>query len=250
MTIFKYLLCAAVLAGAIYLALPFYTQASSSHQKAPLIPRQYLFGNPVKTAAKISPDGTKLAYLAPDEKNVLNVWVRDLQLGGKDKQVTSDHQRGIRQYLWQFDNAHILYIQDKEGDENYHLYQTNLETQETKDLTPYDGIKIEIVDADPSHPDEMLIGMNRRDPELFDVYRLNFKSGGLTLDTENPGGVIGWVADNDLQVRASQSYASDGSTLIRIRDNAQSPWRDFMTFDPLEIGEVESFSRIIRHCMS
>lgn len=241
MTLFKYLIYALGLTSVIYFALPLYTQAIQSQQEAPLIPRKYLFGNPEKTGAKISPDGTKLAYLAPDSNNVLNVWVRDLKKG-KDKQVTSDKVRGIRQYAWQYDNSHILYIQDKDGDENNHLYQTDIGTQETKDLTPFDGIKVELVAADSAYPEEMLIGMNRRDPTLFDVFRLNFKTGELTLDTENPGGVIGWVADYHLQVRASQSYTEDGSTLIRVRDSRESPWRDFLTFDPLEIGSVESFT--------
>lgn len=117
-----------------------------------LIPRQLLFGNPEKTSAKLSPDATKLAYLAPDANNVLNVWVRDLKQDGQDRQVTTDRKRGIRQFLWQFNNEHILYIQDKDGDENWHLYQTHVATQATKDLTPFDGVKAEIIDADPRFP--------------------------------------------------------------------------------------------------
>lgn len=242
MMIFKYILCALVLIGALYMVVPLYTQASQTSRQGVLIPRQYLFGNPEKTAAKISPDGTKLAYLAPNENNVLNVWVRDLKKGGKDRQVTSDQKRGIREYIWQYDNAHILYIQDKDGDENNHLYQTDISTDETKDLTPFKGVKVELVDADPSFPDEMLIQMNQRDPTLFDVYRLNLQTGKLTPDTENPGGVVGWVADHQLQIRVSQAMTDDGSTLIRVRDTVSSPWRDFLTIDPLDMGAVLSFS--------
>ena len=142
MMIFKSILCAMILVGALYMILPLYTQASQTLQPGALIPRQFLFGNPEKTAAKISPDGTKLAYLAPDEKNVLNVWMRDLQKGGKDRQVTSDQKSGIREYLWQFDNAHILYIQDKDGDENHHLYQTTSTQVKQKILLPLRGSKL------------------------------------------------------------------------------------------------------------
>lgn len=243
MSIFKLILCALVLLGALYLALPLYTQAQASQASSPpLIPRRLLFGNPEKTAAKISPDGTKLAYLAPDKNNVLNVWVRDLQKEGNDQQVTSDQKRGIREFLWQYDNAHVLYIQDNEGDENHHLYQTDIQTKETKNLTPFKGVKVELVDADPSLPNVMLIGMNRRDPTLFDVYRLDLPTGEITLDTENPGGVIDWTADHALNIRVSQSYTDDGSTLIRVRDNSSSPWRDFLTFGPLESGSVLGFT--------
>lgn len=217
-------------------------EKATQSMQTPLIPRQLLFGNPEKTSAKISPDGSKLAYLAPDSQNVLNVWVRDLKQAGPDRQVTDDRKRGIRQFLWQFDNAHILYIQDKDGDENWHLYQVHLAKQTSKDLTPYDGVKVEIVAADSRFPDEMLIQMNKRDPALFDVYRLDLKTGQPEFEAENPGGVIGWVADHNLHIRVTQSYTSDGSTLIRVRDSSTSPWRNLLTIDPREIGEVEEFS--------
>ncbi len=227
------------------LSLSIFLQAEEKPTAAtslPLIPRQLLFGNPEKTAATLSPDGTKLAYLAPDEKNVLNVWIRDLQQAGPDRQVTADRKRGIRQFLWQFNNESILYIQDKDGDENWHLYQTHVSTQVTKDLTPFEGVKVEIVDANHRFPNEILIQMNKRDPTLFDVYRLNLQTGQLHLDTENLGGVIHWIADHNSQIRASQSLTDDGSTLIRVRSQVTSPWRDWLTLDPTEIGEILDFS--------
>lgn len=213
-----------------------------SHSLPPLIPRELLFGNPEKTAAKLSHDASRLAYLAPDEKNVLNVWVRDLKKKGQDTQITHDHKRGIRQFMWQFNDAAILYLQDKDGDENWHLYQTDLNSKITKDLTPFEGVKVEIVDADPRFPSDMLIQMNKRDPSLFDVYRLNLQTGQLDLDTENPGGVIGWLADHHLQVRVAQSVTADGSTLISVRNKVSDPWRDWMTIAPTEIGEIQGFS--------
>src|SRR5437868_14807635 len=83
----------------------------------PLIPREVLFGNPERADPQISPDGTQLGYLAP-VNGVLNVWIRTL---GKtdDRAVTDDKHRGIRNFLWQYDNKHILYVQDVGGDENW-----------------------------------------------------------------------------------------------------------------------------------
>ena len=243
MKFFKFFLFSLISFGGLYLFLPLYTEAqSAANQQGALIPRKFLFGNPVKTAAKLSPDGTQMAYLAPNEKNVLNVWVIDLKKGAKERQVTTDRKRGIRDFLWQFDSAHILYLQDRDGDENHHVFQTDIATLETKDLTPYEKVKVGLVDAEASLPDEMLIQMNRRNPDLFDIYRLNLKTGDLTLDTENPGGVIHWVADHQLQIRVSQSYAEDGSTVVRVRDDASKPWRDFLTFGPLDTGDVLGFS--------
>lgn len=200
-----------------------------------LIPRKLLFGNPEKTSAKISPDGLKLAYLAPNNQNILNVWVRELEKG-QDSQVTSDNSRSIRQFIWQFDNEHILYMQDKDGDENWHIYQTEIGTPTTKDLTPFEGVKSEILAVDPRFPKELLFKTNKRDPSKVDVYRLDLKTGQSKPDTENPGDVIRWVADHNLQIRAALAYAADGSLIIRVRDKMTSPWRDLLKIDPNEIA--------------
>lgn len=236
----KFLILSIALMGSFFFS---FLQGGEKPGSLPaLIPRKLLFDNPEKAGAKLSPDGTKLAYLAPDENNILNVWVRDLKNGGGDKRITNDRKRGIYQYLWQFNNEAILYLQDKDGDENSHLYQTQLATLETKDLTPFEGVKAGLVDNDFRFPNEVLIQLNRRDPSLYDVYRLNLETGKLDLDTENPGGVIGWVADHHLVVRVSQSVTEDGSTLIRVRNGATSPWRDWMTISPLETGAILGFS--------
>lgn len=195
---------------------------------AGMIPRELLFGNPERTSPQISPDGSKLAYLAPFN-GVLNVWVRTI---GKDDDqvVTADKKRGVRQFSWQADAQHILYIQDRDGDENWHLYQTNLANKNTRDLTPFEGIQAQIVAAEPSLPDQMLVGINLRDRRAHDVHRLNLKTGALELDTQNPGDVAGWVADQNLQIRAATATKPDGGVLIRVRDTAKSPWRDFQNW--------------------
>ncbi|MDW8255680.1 MAG: S9 family peptidase [Acidobacteriota bacterium] len=207
----------------------------------PLIPREVLFGNPEKASPQISPDGTKLAYLAP-HNGVLNVWVRTI--GKQDDQVvTSDKKRGIRAYVWQGDSEHILYIQDRDGDENWHLYQTNLKTKTTRDLTPFEGVQARIVATDPQFPDEILVGLNLRDRRWHDVYRINLKTGAVELDTENPGDVMGWAADHRLQVRAAAAFTPDGGMLIRVREDARSPWRELLRWGPDEtMGQIAGFT--------
>jgi len=210
----------------------------------PLIPRQVLFGNPERTSARISPDGSHLAYLAPDDKGVLNVWVRTI---GKtdDQVVTADKKRGIRFFLWQFDSQHVLYVQDRDGDENFHVYQTNLKTKETKDLTPFEGIQAQLGDGDylPQFPDTMLVRMNVRDKRFHDVYRVDLKTGKAELDTENPGDVTSWTADNNLQVRAADVTTPDGGTSIRVRDTVKSPWRELIKWGADEsLGGTAAFS--------
>jgi len=91
----------------------FASVAAQEKFTTPLIPREVLFGNPERADPQISPDGTQLGYLAPVD-GVLNVWIRTL---GKadDRAVTADKHRGIRNFLWQYDNRHILYTQDLGG---------------------------------------------------------------------------------------------------------------------------------------
>lgn len=240
---FKFLLVGFFIA-IVGVLISFQNFDSSLSQQA-LIPRHLLFGNPEKAAPKISPDGTQLAYLAPDKNNVLNVWVKDLKDShAPAKMVTHDKKRGIRNYLWQFDNKHVLYAQDLDGDENWHIYQTNIHKKETKDLTPFPGCKAEFITYNPLFPDEILVAINHRNKSLFDVYRIHLNDGHVELDTENPDGVFQWLADRQLKIRAAISYENDGSSLIRVRDSINDPWRNFLTIAPEEVGtEVVSFSK-------
>src|SRR5918992_292564 len=96
--------------------------AGARAELPPLIPRAVLFGNPEKAGPQVSPDGRLLAYLAPDG-GFLNVWVRTL--GQRDDRVvTNDRKRGIRNFFWQPDSRHVIYLQDEAGDEKWHAYQT------------------------------------------------------------------------------------------------------------------------------
>jgi dipeptidyl aminopeptidase/acylaminoacyl peptidase len=200
----------------------------------PLIPRAIIFGNPEKAMPEISPDATRLAYLAPSAKDVLNVWVRTL---GKedDTQVTNDTYRGIRDYKWDEDGKHILYLQDLNGDENWHLYLADLETKVVRDLTPFQGIRADGLITDKHHPHEVLIGLNLRDRRVFDMFRVNLTTGALVLDTLNPGDVLQWVADPSFRLRAA--WAEDPATAnqtLRVRQSQDAPWRKLLT---LPFGE-------------
>jgi len=207
----------------------------------PLIPRNVLFGNPERADPQISPDGTQLGYLAPVD-GVLNVWIRTL---GKsdDRAVTADKKRGIRNFTWQFDNQHVLYTQDVGGDENWRLYQTDIASRQTRDLTPFNKVRVDIVAYEWKKPDEILVQMNQRNPELFDVHRINLKTGKILLDTQNPGDVQSWQADNDLQVRAAQVQMPDGGTIVRVRDSGNAPWRELIKWGPDEtFGSTNGFT--------
>lgn len=225
---------------AALIALLFIFPAQAFAQLPTLIPREVLFGNPVKAGPQISPDGRMLSYLAPSD-GVLNIWVRTI---GKtdDHVITNDKKRPIRRYFWQQDSSHIIYLQDVGGNENWHVFQADLNTKEARDLTPFKDVAAQIVDVDPNFPNQILVGLNDRDKRWHDVYRVDLKTGKAELDTQNPGDVAGWETDNSMQVRAAQIALSDGGTEIRVRDDVKSPWRSFMKWGPDDTGGVTGFS--------
>ncbi|MGH9660304.1 MAG: S9 family peptidase [Bryobacteraceae bacterium] len=207
----------------------------------PLIPRAVLFGNPEKVQPKISPDGRSLAYLAPDQ-GVMNIWVRTLSKSD-DRAVTQDRKRGIQMYSWQPDSAHVLYVQDTGGNENFHIHQTSITTRATRDLTPFDGVRAMIVGVEASQPDFMLVAHNQRDRKVFDVYRLRFKTGDLEPDTQNPGDIAGWTADNALRVRAANKVLPGGGHEVLVRKDTSSAWQSFQKWGPEEaLGGAVGFS--------
>lgn len=206
----------------------------------PLIPRDVLFGNPERAAPKISPDGKRLAWIAPDDKNVLQVWVQAIGQDDK-KKVTADEKRGIRRYVWAEDDRTLLYLQDSDGDENWHLYGVDLESGNVRDYTPFQGVRAAQVETSPTVRDRLVVTLNLRDRRLMDVHTLDLKTGALTLDTQNPGDVSGWAVTDDLVVRGAQVVTPDGGTEIRVRADAAAPWRTLLKVGPDEALDLLDF---------
>ena len=204
--------------------------AAAAETPPPLIARDVLFGNPERIAPQLSPDGKRLAWLAPDTKNVLQVWVKTVALTDKsdEKMVTADKKRGIRGYFWAKDNRTLLYIQDADGDENWHVYGVDLTSGTVRDLTPFQGVNAAVIAVNEKFPHALLVQMNVRNKALHDVYRCDLETGALTLDTQNPGDVAGWIVDNHMVVRGAQISLPDGGTELRVRDSVKGPWRTLL----------------------
>ncbi|WP_341527190.1 S9 family peptidase [Nostoc sp. UHCC 0302] len=206
----------------------------------PLIPREILFGNPEKTSPKLSPDGKYLAYIAPDEKNVLQVWLQTV--GEEDNQIlTADKKRGVRIFFWTYNADELIYMQDSDGDENFHLYSVNVQSKIVRDLTPFQGVKAELVGLEPKYPDQLLVGLNLNNPQKFDVYRINLKNGAVEFDTDNPGNIISWTADAELQVRAATASTPDGGYDLLLKTPDQQ-WEILRHWGSEEEGSAVSFS--------
>jgi len=198
-----------------------------------LISRDLLFGNPDRITTRISPDGSNISFLAPKD-GVLNIWVGPANAPEKAKPVTNDTSRGIRSYLWPYTSRHILYVQDANGDENWRIYSVNLSSGDILDLTPFKGVRAELRAVSINHPHEAIIAMNKRDPQYFDLYRINFETGNMTLILENKE-FSDFVIDNDFQIRMASRMTEDGGMQmflpVNITAAGNASWEPFIKID-------------------
>ena len=196
----------------------------------PLIPREVLLGNPKRSQPTLSPDGMRIAYLAPNERDALQIWLRTI--GKSDDRCVSAERRSIQNYEWACDSKPIFYRQDSEGDENFHIYVIDLETGNARDLTPWQGVRCQNTMTCARRPGEILAVLNVRDRRLMDVWRIDLRTGAATLEVENPGDVERWVADDDLVVRAARARTADDGFEVRVRTDSASAWRTLLSTAP------------------
>jgi dipeptidyl aminopeptidase/acylaminoacyl peptidase len=166
-----------------------------------------------------------MSYLAP-VKGVLNVWVAPAGHLEKARPVTNDTYRGIHNYGWAYTNKDLLYLQDKNGNENYSIYSVNLTSGIVKNLTPFEGVQASIEVMSPKFPREAVISLNKRDPEYSDLYKLNITTGNLTLLMENKE-FMGFDVDDNLTVRLAHKMTPDGGE--EIYKLTKSGWELFQT---------------------
>jgi dipeptidyl aminopeptidase/acylaminoacyl peptidase len=190
-----------------------------------LIPRKVLFGNPDKAAPQLSPDGKLLSYLAPVD-GVLNIWVGPADKLGEAKPVTKERKRDIQSYFWAHTGRHVLYAQDTEGDENYHIWRVDLKSGDVTDLTPLKKVRAQIIAVSHRSPEEILVGLNDRDPRYHDMYRLNVVTGAKDLVQKNTE-FVGFLSDDDLKIRFAFKLTADGGNAI-FKPDGKGGWTDFI----------------------
>ncbi len=218
-----------VLTGSLIFLSTLHANVFPKYDKLPpLIPRSVILADSERGNPQLSPDGKMIAYCAPFN-GTTNIWVQTV--GQNDgRVVTRDTQSGIPFCFWQEDGNHVLYFQDQGGDENSHLFQTDIRTGSTRDLTPFPQARAMGLIMEAGHPETLLIHINARDQRLFDLYKLDLKSGSLQLDTENPGAVSQFYADHQLRVRVAYVTKPDNSAEIRVRDGNSAPWRTLIAW--------------------
>ncbi len=195
-------------------------------EKAKKIALEDFFKNPEKTSYQISPDGKYFSYMAPYEKR-MNIFIKKR---GQDSviQLTKETDRNIAGYYWP-NNEQILYLKDNGGDENYKIYLVNINGGEPKCLTDFEGVRSMIIEDLPDKPDEIIISMNKRNPRVFDPYRLNLNDGSLEILAENPGNIQGWLFDHNGKLRVATAITDGVNTSVLYRETEKDPWKTILT---------------------
>lgn len=191
------------------------------------IPLSDFFRNPEKIHFLISPNGKFVSFLAPYNER-LNIFVQETGTG-TTRRVTEVTERDIYNYFWGNDKT-IIYLRDNAGDENYHFFSVNIESGMNRDLTPFEGVRANLVDKLEDFDSEILIEMNKRNSEVFDVYRLNIETGEMKIAAENPGNISGWVTDHEGKIRAALTTDGVNNSLL-FRETEKDEWRIIITTD-------------------
>ncbi|WP_412061625.1 S9 family peptidase [Rubrivirga sp. IMCC45206] len=196
----------------------------------PLLDRDLFFGNPEITGAQLSPDGRYLTFLKPvaiDGDDVLNVWVKGVDEPFEAARPLTADARPVGSYFWSRDGAYVLYVQDKGGDENFHVWAvdptaaTGDGVPAARDLTDAEGVRAIILDVPEGDPGHILVGLNDRDPAYHDVYRVAIGTGERELVIENTEQIAGWMTDLDGEIRLALRTAGDGATeVLTVTDGA------------------------------
>lgn len=205
------------------------------------IPLEDFFRNSERTGYQLSPDGSYISYMAP-YKDRLNVFVRRVDETDEHAiRITNETERSVAGYMWA-DNQRLLYMKDTAGDENYQLYGVHRDGSDDRAYTAFDGVRTSLIDDLEEQQGVVMIGMNKRNPEVFDPYRLNIETGELTLLAENPGNIQGWMTDHDGRLRVATAIVDGVNTQILYRDTEDEPFKPVLTTNFRDVVSFMEFT--------
>ena len=190
------------------------------------IPLEDFFKNPEKSSYQISPDGSFYSFMAP-YKNRMNIFIQKIS-DSSATQLTFEEARDIAGYFWP-NNEQIVFLKDEGGDENFHLFGVNIDGSNPISFTDFDGVRAQIIDDLPDQKDFVVIGLNKRNKQVFDPYRLNLKTGETSMLAENPGNIQGWMFDHDGKLRIATAIVDGVNQSILYRENEEDEFKTIIT---------------------
>jgi dipeptidyl aminopeptidase/acylaminoacyl peptidase len=206
--------------GLLALGLLGVTACATREPPAPLLDRELFFDEPEISGALLSPDGAFLSFRKP-HRGVMNIWLKRREEPFEAaRPLTADQRRPVKAHFWSRDSRWLLYAQDRDGDENYHVYAVDPQAPAdpatgvppARDLTPYGPVRAQLLSLPDDRPDLMVAGLNDRDPRAHDVYRIDLLSGRRTLVWRNDQGIASWQLDRAGDLRLAIRRAADGGT--------------------------------------
>ncbi len=202
-------------------------------------PLEDFFRNSDRSGYQISPDGNYFSFLAPYEDR-MNIFVQ--RIGSEDTvRLTSETARSVAGYMWAT-NERILFMKDTAGDENYQLYGVNLDGSDLRAYTAFPGVRTTLIDDLEDVPNEVIIGMNKRQAEIFDPYRLNLETGELTQLAENPGNWQSYMTDHEGKLRVVTAIVDGVNTQILYREHESEEFRPVLTTNFKESVDFMEFT--------
>lgn len=185
------------------------------------------FETPTISGIQFSPKGNYLSYREKDEAGKKHVYVKNVTTG-KITRAIEEGDELIRGYGWANDTR-LLYVKDNGGDENYQLYAANLDGTNSKALTPFEGVKIKILDVLVDMPNDIIIGMNKDNKQIFEPYKLNIVTGDLEklFETKEASSVVSsYMFDKKGQLKAYVTQENGIDYTVFYRTEIDKPFEE------------------------
>ena len=225
------------------------TKSQKPENPVPLIDRSIFFDNPEIEDGKLSPDGQYISFMK-SYNGIMNIWVKNFNEPFDKARRLTNLERPAGNYFWSDDGKYILYVKDKGGNENYNIYAVmpsaakgnSHDIPESRNLTPFDNVRVRIFMMSKKDPDIMMIGLNNRDPKWHDLFKLQISSGKLTKIRENKDRLTNWIFDWDEKPRIAVRNPEDGSTEL-LNTDSEGKMNKIYTVSPLEYSYPYVFNK-------
>lgn len=201
------------------------------------------FAKPKASAFQLSPDGKYMSYLEKDNDGKRHVYIKEVSTGNVTR-VIEEKEELIKGYGW-VNKERLIYVMDEGGNENYHIFAVNIDGSNEKDLTPFEGVKAQIINSLKDQKDYIIISMNKNNPQVFEPYKLNIVTGELeqlfeNKDIKNP--IQDFDFDKDGELRAYSKLLDGVKNQLYYKDLETGKFNLLVTTDWDESFGISGFN--------
>ena len=193
--------------------------------------------------ARISPGGRYVATLMVGEQGA-EIRIASSASPHDERSLLPEPMVGVQQFEFTADDRSMLLLADQGGDEQYRLHVVDVATGARRILTPA-GAQVVLERIGPRGSRQVVVSMNDRDPEYFDLVRIDLDNGRSTRIFENDR-YSAFVVGPDLRpAMASRLEPDGGKTWYRIDGTRATVFRRLAPEDAIAsgLGEVSGDGR-------